>query len=121
MKTILFTIGIIASIACSKVSAQTINGVKLSDLKEPFLELRAFKQEFGSKVLVQLEYGQKVVNDRQASLVKDENGKNMEFNSAIDFINKMIGFGYELVNAYAVTYRDDTIHKFYILKRNTVK
>ncbi|WP_461789293.1 hypothetical protein [Pedobacter sp.] len=121
MKTILFTIAIIAFFACPRVSAQTINGVKLSELKEPFLELRAFKQEFGSKVLVQLEYGQKVVNDRQASLVKDENGKNMEFNSALDFINKMTEFGYELLTAYAVTYRDDTILKFYVLKRSNLK
>lgn len=41
----------------------------------------------------------------------------MEFNSALDFVNKMKIYGYELFNSYAVNYRDDNIHKFYVLKR----
>lgn len=117
MKRMILLAASLALFAHGNVSGQTINGVKLSELKEPYLELRAFKQEFGNKVLVQLEYGQKVVNDRQASLVKGEDGKNMEFNSALDFVNKMKNYGYELFNSYAVTYRDDNIHKFYVLKR----
>lgn len=116
MKTTILLAALFFCLFYGNASAQTINGVKLSELKEPYLELRAFRQDFGSKVLVQLEYGQKVVNDRQASLVKDENGKNMEFNSALDFVNRMKAYGYELFTAYGVTYRDDTIHKFYVLK-----
>lgn len=117
MKRTILLAAMLACFAYGKVSAQTINGVKLSELKEPVLELRAFKQDFGSKVLVQLEYGQRVINERQASLVKDENGKNMEFNSALDFVNRMKVYGYELFTAYAVAYRDNTVDKFYVLKR----
>lgn len=117
MKRTFLLAAVLACFTYAKVSAQTINGIKLSDLKEPVLELRAFKQDFGSKVLVQLEYGQRVINERQASLVKDENGKNMEFNSALDFVNKMKYYGYELFTAYGVTLRDDTILKYYVLKR----
>ncbi|WAC41474.1 hypothetical protein [Pedobacter sp. SL55] len=114
-RTLLFTVMLAGFVGIA--SAQTINGIKLVELKEPYLEIRAFKQEFGSKNARTARVWPKVVNDRQASLVKDYNGKNMEFNSALDFINKMKIYGYELFNAYAVTYRDDTIHKFYILKR----
>lgn len=117
MKRTILLAAMLACFAYANVSAQTINGIKLSDLKEPVLELRAFKQDFGSKVLVQLEYGQRVINERQASLVKDENGKNMEFNSALDFVNKMKDYGYELFTAYGVTLRDDSILKYYVLKR----
>lgn len=117
MKKTLLAVAMLAGFVSATANAQTINGVKLSELKTPFLEFHAYKQDFGSKVLVKLEYGQKVVNDRQASIVKDENGKQMEFNSAMDFINKMTEFGYELMTAYAVTYNKDDIQKFYILKR----
>ena len=102
--------------AFGKASAQTINGLKLSDLKEPYLEFNVFRQTMSSKLFVWLEYGQKVNNDRQAAIVKDDNGKNMEVNSSMDFMKKMKEYGYELFQAYAISDGNDNISKFYVLK-----
>jgi hypothetical protein len=117
MKRTILLAAMFACFAIGKASAQTVNGVKISDLKVPYLEFFAYKQSFSSKMLVWLEYGQKVVNDRHAAIVKDDNGKNMEFNSAIDFLNKMKEYGYELFDAYAVYSPDDNVNKYYVLKR----
>ena len=106
-----------ACFAFGKASAQTINGVKLAELKEPYLEFNVFKQTMSSKLFVWLEYGQKVNNDRQAAIVKDDNGKNLEVSSAIDFMKRMKEYGYELFQAYAVGDGSDNTSKFYVLKR----
>lgn len=69
-----------------------------------------------SKLFVWLEYGQKVNNDKQAAIVKDDHGKNLEVNSAMDFMKKMKEYGYELFQAYAVVDASDNLSKFYVLK-----
>ncbi|WP_199118578.1 hypothetical protein [Pedobacter sp. ASV28] len=117
MKRTILLATMFACFAFGKASAQTINGVNLADLKEEYIEFHAFKQSFGGKMLIWLEYGQKVHDDRQAAIVKDERGKNMEFNSAVDFINKMKAYGYELLQAHTVSSREDNVTKYYILKR----
>lgn len=114
MKRIFLLATMIACFAISKVSAQTVNGTNLSDLKQEYIEFHAFRQ--GDKMLIWLEYGQKVLNDRHAAIVKDVNGKNLEFTSAIAFINKMNENGYELFQAHSVA-QGDNVTKYYILKR----
>lgn len=107
----------LACFAFGKASAQTINGVKLAELKEPYLEFNVFEQTMSSKLFVWLEYGQKVNNDRRAAIVKDDNGKNLEVSSAMDFMKRMKEYGYELFQAYAVGDVSSNISKFYVLKR----
>lgn len=116
MKRTILLATMFACFAFGKASAQTINGVKLSDLKESYLEFNVFKQTMSSKLFVWLEYGQKVNNDRQAAIVKDDNGKNLEVSSAMDFIKRMKEYGYELFQAYAVAEGSDSVSKFYVLK-----
>jgi hypothetical protein len=115
-KTILFA-SILACFAVGKSSAQTVNGVKLSDLKADYLEFTTYNRAFANKTFIWLEYGQKVLNDRQAALIKDNDGKMMEFKSAMDFLNHMKTYGYELFSAYAVSDKKDNVLQYYVLKR----
>jgi len=112
---ILFAV-LLASFA-GMASAQTVNSVKLSDLKEEYLEVSIFERTFSKKQFVFLEYGQNVREDFDAGIVKDEGGKPLPFNSLIDFVNQMKKHGYEVSKTYAVRHRDDRVDKFFILKR----
>ncbi|SOD19600.1 hypothetical protein [Pedobacter xixiisoli] len=114
MKRIFLLATMIAFFAIGKVSAQTVNGINLSDLKQEYIEFHAFRQ--GDKMLIWLEYGQKVLYDRHAAIVKDVKGKNLEFNSAIEFLNTMRSNGYELFQAHSVATGND-VTKYYVLKR----
>lgn len=116
MKKSITLAAIVACFALGNAKAQTINGIKLADLKEEYLEVEAFRQAFSEKIFIWLEYGQKSKN-RETSTVKDERGRNLEYNSVIDFVNKMKAYGYELFQVYAVNSTANSSASKYILKR----
>ena len=69
-----------------------------------YCELIGQGKLFSSKIKVQVDFGQetslwKVGSDR---LLKDENGKNIEFNSMVDALNYFSAQGWEFVQAYVV-------------------
>jgi len=97
----------------SALKAQTVNNLKLSELKEEYLEIGE-NQRIG-KTFITIDYGQKRRNNNEL-LVKDANGNNFEFNSTIDFLNRMKTYGYELVQVYSVISSGDSVTK-YILRR----
>lgn len=115
-RTILLAI-MFACFVMDKALAQTVNGVKLSDLKEDYLEVSAFERAFSEKQFIFLEYGQRVRNNFDAGTVMDDNGRPMPFNSLIDFVNQMKEYGYEVSEVYAVYNGGDRPKKFFILKR----
>lgn len=119
MKPSIILAAFVACFAFVNAKAQTINGVKLADIKEEYIEFSTFKQTLGEKTFIWLEYGQKTINNRQNVIVKDESGKNLECNSAIDFMNKMKDYGYELFQAYAVNSGENASTPRYILKRKS--
>lgn len=105
-----------ACFAYGKISAQTVNGVKLADLKEEYIEVSTFERSFSEKQYIFLEYGQKVRDNFDAGVVMDESRKPMPFNSLIEFVNQMKAYGYEIAQTYAI-YNGDRTKKFFILKR----
>lgn len=117
MKKSIILAAFVACFALVNAKAQTVNGVKLADIKEEYIEFGTFRQALGEKIFIWLEYGQKTVNNRQNVIVKDENGKNLECNSGIEFVNKMRDYGYELFQAYAVNSGENSSSSKYILKR----
>ena len=95
-----------------KAAAQTVNRVKLSDIRVTYLEVSAHRTS--GKTWIRLDYGQDT-DDRRNTFIKDDTGKEMEFNSALDFVNKMESYGYQL---FQVIYNGtDPLKKYYILKR----
>jgi len=117
MKKLLIFSAIAGCLAFSDAKAQVVNGVRLSELKSTYIEIDEFRPPNRGKVFVRLEYGQEVRNERDNTLIKDENGKNLEFNSLVDCLNKMRSYGYELFQAYNRSKDKGTGEKVYVLKK----
>jgi hypothetical protein len=107
---------IAACFAVSTVKAQKVNGVRLTDIKSKYIEISEVRSTFSRKIWIRLEYGQKIIDKNNDSYIKDDNGRELEFNSALDCVNKLQSYGYELFQAY--TTKPDEDIKFYILKKN---
>ncbi|MES2417442.1 MAG: hypothetical protein V4541_04595 [Bacteroidota bacterium] len=116
MKSSIFLATLVACFALGKAQAQTVNGVRLSELKSDYIEISEVVPVLGSKLWISLEYGQKP-DGNSTTLIKDDNGKNLEFNSLVDGLNKLKGYGYELFQAYSKNRGAQTDYKYYILKK----
>ena len=114
----LFILAALAACFAFSVQAQTVNGIRLSEIKADYIELSAIKNGFSEKTWIMLEYGQKTW-DNQDVYVKDDAGKKLEFNSAIDGVNQMKNYGYELFQVYSLSSGGD-FQKYYVLKRKTI-
>lgn len=102
--------------AMGNTQAQTVNGVRLSEIKSDYIQVRGIRRTFSDKVLISLEYGQNVpyIDD---AYIKDDNGKKMEFDSALDFVNKSKSYGYELFQVFSEQNGKDSSLAVYVLKR----
>ncbi|WP_231460425.1 MULTISPECIES: hypothetical protein [unclassified Pedobacter] len=115
MKKITALATAVACFALFSAKAQTINGVRLSDIHADYVEIKGSGKLFSDKILISLEYGQ-IVTEFNDVVVKDDAGKRMEFNSTIDFINKFKNYGYELFQVYS-EHGKDSSNAVYVMKR----
>lgn len=110
-------LAIAGSMTIVSAKAQAVNDVKLSDLKEEYIEVTEYRRLLGEKTFISVDYGQKRdVNNFREVVVRDDKGKYLEYNSVIDFINKMKPNGYELFQVYTLGNGDASFPR-YILKR----
>lgn len=105
-----------AGFALPGAKAQSVNGLRLSELRAEYIEIKSYKRVFSDDVLITLEYGQ-LVRSIDDLVIKDDLGKRMFFNSAIDFVNKMKSYGYALFQGYSEQDGKDTGRSVYVLKR----
>ncbi len=118
MKNLIIPLVILAScLSLRQAKAQMVNGVKLSEITADYLEITAIKRTFSDKIWISLEYGQKVWDLNDNTYIRDDNRKEMEFNSALDCVNKMKSYGYELFQVYSVKNVETDGRKYYVLKR----
>lgn len=117
MKRLIIFSAIAACLAFSEVKAQTVNGVRLSEIRSEYIEVSEFKRYLSDKIFIKLEYGQKILDFRANALIKDDDGKDLEFNSLIDCVNKLKSYGYELFEAYTQKFEESNAIKIYILKK----
>jgi hypothetical protein len=118
MKKSIILATIVACFALSNAKAQMVKGVRLSEIRADYIEIKAINRVFSEKIWINLEYGQKVINENADAYIKDDNNKELEFNSAIDCVNKMRSYGYELFQVYVVK-TGETNNKIYVLKRTS--
>jgi len=116
MKKSILLATVIACLAFCNVKAQTVNGTKLSDIRSDYIEIRAITSTFSDNLWIALYFGQKVEYLDDA-YIKGADGKKLAFNSAIDCVNKMKNYGYELFQAYSEQNGKDMGRSVYILKR----
>lgn len=91
MKKLLFTLVLIAG----TISLYAENYV--------YCELIATGKSLSNKIKVRVDYGQETSFWKGISYMKDENGKNIEFNSMVDAMNYLGKQGWKFVQAYVVT------------------
>ncbi|MEH3113349.1 hypothetical protein [Pedobacter terrae] len=116
MKKLTLAAAVVACLGLFNAKAQNVNGMKLTDIHVDYIQIRAIKSFLADKQWIALEYGQKV-GDFSELYIRDDNDKKLEFNSAIDGVNKMKNYGYELFSVYTEQIDKDTNRPVYVLKR----
>lgn len=99
--------------------AQTINDVPLKDADIDYVEIVGFVKPLSTKLNVVIDFGQenKVWKPNKESVLKDETGKNLVFNSMIDALNFMSKNGFEFVSAYSVTINNSNVYHYLLKKK----
>jgi hypothetical protein len=116
MKKLILSIALAIACFAYDAKAQMVNGIRLTEIKSDYIEIRAVRKSFSEKVFISLEYGQKVFDLSVNTYIKDDNRKDLEFNSLIDAVNKLKSYGYELFQVYTIQ-DDSTNNRRYVLKR----
>ncbi|WP_145857628.1 hypothetical protein [Pedobacter suwonensis] len=116
MKKLTLAAAIVAGFGLFNAKAQNVNGMKLTDIHVDYIQIRSVKSLLADKQWIALEYGQKI-GDYSELYIRDDDGKKLEFNSAIDGVNKMKAYGYELFSVYAEQIDKDSNRPVYVLKR----
>jgi hypothetical protein len=116
MKKLTFAVAMIACLGLSAAKAQNVNGKKLTDIHVDYIQIRSVKSLLADKQWIALEYGQKA-GDLSELYISDDDGKKLEFNSAIDAVNKMKAYGYDLFSIYTEQVDQSSNRPVYVLKR----
>jgi len=116
MKTIVITF-LLAAFAMTDAFSQTVNNVPIKDINVEYIQIVGTSKLMSNKVTIEIDFGQEnnywTNKDVQ---VKDENGKNVTFNSMIDALNFMSKQGYGFVQAYAITVNNQNVYHFLMKK-----
>ncbi|TDE53797.1 hypothetical protein [Flavobacterium sp. GT3P67] len=106
---------------CSYSSfGQTINGIPIKDLDVQYLQILGTSKLMSSKLTITIDIGQKTKffsNNTDETLLKDEKGEGLIFNSMIDALNFLSANGYEFVTAYVLTVGNQNVYH-YLMKKN---
>ncbi|MGN0003197.1 MAG: hypothetical protein ACI35V_07170 [Sphingobacterium composti] len=115
MKTLLIIL--ISFCALSFLQAQELEKLSKAKAKYEYCEILSKSRLLSSKPKITVDFGQAYSFWKDKRVLKDENGKAIQFNSSIDALNYMASFGWELVNTYSIIDSDDYKTFYYVLKR----
>lgn len=120
MKKILLSVLILISGLTLK--GQTVNDIPLSELDVEYVQIVGTSKLLSTKLTIEIDFGQrtKFFSTGKETIVKDDNGKPVDFNSMIDALNFMSKNGYEFVNAYAITVGNQNVYH-YLLRNKKQK
>ncbi len=114
----IFLITTLAIISFS-LKAQTVNDIPIKDIDVEYVQIVGTSKLFSTKLTIQIDFGQrtKLFSLGKETIVKDEDGKTLEFNSMIDALNFMSKNGFEFVNAYAITVSNQNVYHYLLRNR----
>jgi hypothetical protein len=117
----LFLIGLIV-VSSFALNAQTVNDIPIKDIDVEYVQIVGTSKLFSTKLTIQIDFGQRTrfFSSGKETIVKDEEGKALEFNSMIDALNFMSKNGFEFVNAYAISIGNQNVYH-YILRNKKSK
>lgn len=118
MKKLLLTLTLLFSFAGF---AQTINGIPIQNLDVEYLQIIGSSVYMSSKVKISIDIGQRtklMSSNNDTARLKDKNGEVLVFNSIIDALNFMAGYGYEFVQSNIVTEGSQNVF-YYLMKKKS--
>ena len=119
MKRILLSITITLFVLVSQ--AQTVNDIPITDIDVEYVQIVGTSKMFSTKLTIQIDFGQrtKFFSSGKETIVKDEMGKTLEFNSMIDALNFMAKNGFEFINAYTITISNQNVYHYLLRNKKT--
>jgi hypothetical protein len=111
-------------ICAISLKAQTVNDLPIKDIDVEYVQIVGTSKLFSTKLTIQIDFGQrtKYFSLGKETIVKDEEGKALDFNSMIDALNFMSKNGFEFVNAYAITMGNQNVYHYLLRNlKNKVK
>lgn len=105
-----------------KVDAQTVNGTPIKDIDVDYIQIIGVSRPFSNKLTIHIDFGQetKFFNAGSESIIRDEQGNTLVFNSIVDAVNFMSKNGFEFANAYAVEFNKQNTY-YYLMKNRKLK
>jgi len=95
---------------------QTVNDIPISDIDVDYVQIIGTDRMLSNRVNVRLDFGQLNRLWVRDTVIRDENGQLVVFNSMIDALNFMSKHGYDFVQA-VINNRENTNEYIYILKK----
>jgi hypothetical protein len=125
-KTGMKKIILLAILAASSftLKAQTVNDTPIKDIDVDYVQIVGTTKAFSTKLTIQIDFGQrtKFFSTGKETIVKDEDGKALDFNSMIDALNFMSKNGFEFVNAYVMIVSNQYVYNYILRnKKNKAK
>ena len=116
MKKLLFVL-VLAFIG-QQVFSQTVNDVPIKDIDVAYVQIVGYSKLMSTKLNISIDFGQatNIWTKGAKTVVKDENGKMMKFNSMIDALNFMNDNGYKFETAYAFAIGNQNVYHFLLKK-----
>ena len=101
------------------LKAQTVNDMPIKDIDVEYLQIVGTSKLFSTKLTIQIDFGQrtKFFSSGKETIVKDDEGKALDFNSMIDALNFMSKNGFEFVNAYVLTVSNQNVYHYILRNR----
>ena len=105
------------------LKAQTVNDIPIKDIDVEYVQIVGTSKLFSTKLTIQIDFGQrtKFFSSGKETIVKDEDGKGLDFNSMIDALNFMSKNGFEFVNAYVISVGNQDVYHYLLRKKNKAK
>ena len=118
MKKLLFVLAL--AFIGQQVFSQTVNDVPIKDIDVAYVQIVGYSKLMSTKLNISIDFGQatNIWTKGAKTVVKDENGKMMKFNSMIYALNFMNDNGYEFETAYAFAIGNQNVYHFLLKKAN---
>jgi len=110
-KLLLFVIIFVCNLT---IKAQTVNDIPLKDIDVEYVRIVGTSKLLTTKLTIELDFGQrtKFFSSGKETIIKDEDGKAIDFNSMVDALNFMSKNGFEFVTAYAISVGNQNVYHY---------
>lgn len=104
------------------VNAQTVDDIKISDLKSEYITVRFSPRLISPNIQIEINYGQSSdwLSSYKSSPVLDENKKKKNFNSIVSAINFLSDQGYMLITSTTEVYNQQSTNYFFFRKKEVL-